>query len=144
MSGMTIKIATDAGARGFVVQGSTGYRAEQGSDYQPGISAETVGAKVIWLGMISLPPGKRTKAHVHGHHETGLYMVSGDAIELWTGDQLQHRETVRPGDYIYIPANVLHVAVNRSAEPAVFVGTRNEATAQESVSMRPEMDARVP
>jgi uncharacterized RmlC-like cupin family protein len=144
MSGMTIKIATDAGARGFVVQGSTGYRAEQGSDYAPGISAETVGAKVIWLGMISLPPGKRTKAHVHEHHETGLYMVSGDAIELWTGDQLQHREAVRPGDYIYIPANVLHVAVNRSAEPAVFMGTRNEATAQESVSMRPEMDARVP
>jgi len=132
------------GGKGFVVKGSAGYRAEQGSDYEPGISAETVGSKVIWLGMISLPPGKRTKAHVHEHHETGLYMVGGESIELWTGDQLQHRETVRPGDYIYIPANVLHVAVNRAGEPAVFIGTRNEATAQESVSMRPEMDARVP
>jgi uncharacterized RmlC-like cupin family protein len=71
-------------------------------------------------------------------------MISGDELELWTGGELQHCETARPGDYIYIPANVLHVAVNRGAAPAVFVGSRNEATANESVVMRPEMDARVP
>jgi uncharacterized RmlC-like cupin family protein len=51
---------------------------------------------------------------------------------------------VRPGDYLYIPANVLHVAVNRGSEPAVFLGARNEPTAQESVVMHPEMDANVP
>jgi uncharacterized RmlC-like cupin family protein len=51
---------------------------------------------------------------------------------------------VRPGDYLYIPANLLHVAFNRSNQPAGFVGARNEPTAQESVVLRPEMDARVP
>ena len=71
-------------------------------------------------------------------------MLSGDELELWTGDQLQYRDVVRPGDYLYIPANLLHVAVNRSNQPAVFVGARNEPTAQESVVLRPEMDARVP
>jgi uncharacterized RmlC-like cupin family protein len=130
--------------KGVVVKGASGYRAEQGSDYQPGVSTETVGSQVIWLGMISLPPGKRTKAHVHEHHETALYMVSGDKLELWTGDELEHCDVVRPGDYIYIPANVLHVAVNRGTEPAMFMGSRNEATANESVGMRPEMDAKVP
>lgn len=130
--------------RGVVVKGATGYRAEQGSDYQPGVSAETVGSQVIWLGLMTLPPGARTKAHVHEHHETALYMMSGDVLELWTGDDLEHCDSVRPGDYVYIPANVLHVAVNRGATPAVFMGSRNEATAQESVVMRPEMDARVP
>jgi uncharacterized RmlC-like cupin family protein len=130
--------------RGVVVKGVSGYRAEQGSDYVPGVSAETVGSKVIWLGMISLPPGKRTGAHVHEHHETALYMVSGDKLELWTGDDLEHCDVVRPGDYVYIPANVVHVAVNRGAAPAIFMGTRNEATANESVVMRPEMDAKVP
>ena len=133
-----------AGDRGRVVRGGAGYRAEQGSDYEPGVSAETVGSQVIWLGLITLPPGRRTKAHVHEHHETALYMISGDEMELWTGGALQHFETVRPGDYIYIPANVLHVAVNRGAAPAVFIGSRNEATANESVVLRPEMDARVP
>jgi uncharacterized RmlC-like cupin family protein len=130
--------------KGFVVQSGAGYRAEQGSDYEPGISAETVGSKSIWLGKITLPPGKRTRAHVHEHHETALYMLSGDEMELWTGDQLQYRDIVQPGDYIFIPANMLHVAVNRGAHSAVFIGSRNEATAQESVVLRPEMDRKVP
>jgi uncharacterized RmlC-like cupin family protein len=135
---------TGAAGRGIVVKGSSSYRAEQGSDYQPGISAETVGSKMIWLGMITLPAGRRTKAHVHEHHETALYMMSGDELEIWTGDQLQHCEKVHPGDYIYVPAGVLHVAVNRAATPSVFIGSRSEATAQESVVLRPEMDACVP
>jgi len=140
---------TDNGAsatpqKASVVKGSAGYRAEQGSDYESGVSAETVGSKTIWLGMITLPPGKRTRAHVHEHHETALHMLSGGEMELWTGDQLQYRDIVKPGDYIFIPANVLHVAVNRSEQPAVFIGARNEATARESVMLRPEMDGRVP
>lgn len=130
--------------RGVVVKGSSGYVAEQGSEYLPGIGAETVGAESIWLGVATIPPGVRTKAHVHERHETAFYMLSGDELELWTGNQLQHREVVRPGDYLFIPANVLHVAVNRSAVPAVFVGARNEPTAQESVVMYPELDAKVP
>ena len=129
--------------KGSVVQGSAGYRAEQGSDYVPGVSAETVGSKSLWLGMMTLPPGKRTRAHVHEQHETALYMLSGDEMELWTGDQLQYRDVVRPGDYIFIPANMLHVAVNRGLQPAVFIGSRNESTAQESVVLRPEMDRKV-
>ncbi|MEH2626622.1 putative RmlC-like cupin family protein [Bradyrhizobium sp. AZCC 1719] len=148
MSNMIVRerhgVESGGGGKGFVVKGSKGYRAEQGSDYQPGISAETVGSKMIWLGIITLPAGRRTKAHVHEHHETALYMMSGDELEIWTGDQLQHCEKVHPGDYIYIPAGVLHVAVNRAASPSVFVGSRSEATARESVVMRPEMDARVP
>lgn len=130
--------------KGLVVKGGKGYRAEQGSDYLPGISAESVGAKALWLGIATLPPGQRTKAHVHAQHETAFYMLSGDECELWTGDQLQYRDVAHPGDYLYIPANVLHVAVNRSGEPAVFLGARNEPTAQESVVMHPEMDAKVP
>ncbi len=127
-----------------VVRSGAGYRAEQGSDYEPGVSAETVGSTSIWLGIITLPAGQRTRAHVHEHHETALYMLGGESIELWTGHQLQYRDIVRPGDYIFIPANVLHVAVNRSETPAVFIGSRNEPTAQESVLLRPEMDGKVP
>jgi len=82
---MTILEATRTGRQGFccpqkafVVKSATGYCSQQGSDYEPGVSAETVGSKSIWLGRITLPPGKRTRAHVHEHHETALYMLSGD------------------------------------------------------------------
>jgi uncharacterized RmlC-like cupin family protein len=130
-------------ARGCVVKGTASYHAEQGSDYHPGVSAENTGATGLWLGIVTLPPGKRTRAHIHERHESAFHMLSGE-VELWTGDQLQHREVARSGDYLFIPMNVPHVAVNRGDVPAVFVGARNEATAQESVVMRPELDARVP
>ena len=132
-----------ASQKASVVRAGTKYRSEQGSDYEPGVSTETVGSQVLFLGSVTLPAGARTRAHVHKRHETALYLLSGE-LEIWTGDQLQHREAVRPGDYIYIPANVLHVAVNRGEKPAVCIGTRNEPTAQESVVLYPEMDAIVP
>ena len=46
----------EPGDRGRVVRAGAGYRAEQGSDYEPGVSAETVGSQVIWLGLMTLPP----------------------------------------------------------------------------------------
>jgi mannose-6-phosphate isomerase-like protein (cupin superfamily) len=44
----------------------------------------------------------------------------------------------------YIPAGVPHVAVNRSATPALFVGARSDPNEQESVVMRPDLEAQVP
>ncbi|TIW40300.1 MAG: cupin domain-containing protein [Mesorhizobium sp.] len=133
-----------AGTKAMVVKGGAAYRAAQGSDYLPGISSETVGAMALWLGIVTLPPGQRTKAHVHERHESAFYMLSGDELEMRSGDELQYRDVVHAGDYLYIPANVPHVAVNRGRRPAVFIGARNEPTAQESVVLYPEMDDRVP
>ena len=130
---------------GCVVRGSGTYESEQGPTYAPGVSAETVGAKALFLGVVTMFPGARTKAHLHGHHESAFYMLSGDEVEVWTGERLDHKEVARTGDYLFIPPEVPHVVVNRSAStPAVFVGARNEPTAQESVIMLPELDALVP
>jgi len=130
--------------KGCVLKAASSYKAEQGSHYAPGISAETVGSSALWFGMVTLPPGQRTKAHIHEKHETAFYFLSGEEVELWTGDQLQHCEKAHTGDYMFIPAGVPHVAVNRGTAPAVFVGARNEPTAQESVIMHPELDSVVP
>jgi len=94
--------------------------------------------------MVTLLPEGRTKAHFHEFHESAVYLLSGEEVELCTGDRLEHREIARPGDYLFIPAKVAHVAVNRGTTPAVFIGVRNEPTAQESVVMLPELDALVP
>jgi uncharacterized RmlC-like cupin family protein len=50
----------------------------------------------------------------------------------------------RQGTYLYVPAGVPHVAVNRGPVPAVFIGARTDPHEQESVVMRPELDERVP
>jgi uncharacterized RmlC-like cupin family protein len=128
-----------------VVRGSESYESQQGPTYAPGVSAETVGAKSLFLGVVTMVPGARTKSHVHEHHESAFYFVSGEEVEVWTGGRLEHKEVARPGDYLFIPPRVPHVVVNRSdTVPAVFVGARNEPTAQESVVMMPALDALVP
>lgn len=138
-------MATSPEARvGCVVHGAAPYKSRQGTLYAAGISAETVGAESLFLGLVTLPPGERTRAHVHERHESAFYLLSGEEVELWSGSRLEDRAVARPGDYVFIPANVPHVAVNRSGTPAVFVGVRNEPSAQESVVMRPDLDANVP
>jgi uncharacterized RmlC-like cupin family protein len=98
--------------RRYVIQAGATYAGKQGPDYTPGISAESVASRALWLGSVVLPPGGRTRAHVHEHHESAFYLVSGDEVELWTGEQLQQREVAHAGDYLYVPAGVPHVAVN--------------------------------
>lgn len=127
----------------FVVRAADPVISAQGSRYEPGISAETVGACGLFLGTVTLPPGQRTKAHVH-HHESAHYMLSGDAVELWTGHRLEQRSVARPGDYLFVPAGLPHVAVNRGAVPALFIGARNEASIHEAADMRPDLEGLVP
>jgi uncharacterized RmlC-like cupin family protein len=130
---------------GGVVRGGELYRGKQGLDYTPGVSAETVGSRALWLGSVTLPPaGGRTKAHIHEQHESAFCMISGEEVEVYTGEQLEHRDVAHAGDYLYFPAGVPHVVVNRSEAPAVFVGTRTDPNEQESVVMRPELDEKVP
>jgi uncharacterized RmlC-like cupin family protein len=121
-----------------VIRTTESYIGKQGPSYAGGVSAESAGSQAIWLGMITVPPGGRTKAHYHEEHETALYMVSG-VIDMWYGDQLEHYEECLAGDYIYIPAGVPHVAVNRSqTEPALVVGSEGTLP---SMSCDPMRDA---
>ena len=128
----------------FVVRGSQPYISPQGSRYAPGVSAETAGASALFLGVVTLPAGERTRAHVHACHESAHYMLSGEEVELWTGPRLERRDVARPGDFLFIPAGLPHVAVNRGRTPAVFVGARNQPAMQESVLLLPSLDALVP
>ena len=44
---------------GCVVRGSASYESEQGPTYAPGVSAETVDAKALFLGVVTMDPGVR-------------------------------------------------------------------------------------
>jgi uncharacterized RmlC-like cupin family protein len=130
---------------GGVVRGGEIYQGKQGLDYTPGVSAETVGSEALWLGTVPLPPGGgRTKAHLHENHESALFLISGENVEVYTGEELEHRDVANAGDFLYFPAGVPHVAVNRGEEPALFVAARTDPNEQESVLMRPELDEKVP
>jgi uncharacterized RmlC-like cupin family protein len=135
---------SDKAKNGQVVRAVQVYEGKQGASYGAGVSAESVGSEGLWLGSATIPPGGRTKAHIHEEHESGFYFVSGDEVEMFTGERLENRASAHAGDYLYIPANVRHVVVNRGTSPAVFIGARTDPNEQESVVMLPDLDQLIP
>ena len=129
-----------------IVRSGATYEGKQstaGLAYAPGISAESVGSKRLWLGQVVIPPGGRTKAHVHQHHDTAILMLDGE-IHMYTGDGLAMSEVAQRGDYIFIPADCPHLAVNRTARAAVAVIARTDPNEQESVVLLPDLETKVP
>ena len=113
---------------------------KQGLTFRPGISAESVGAKGIYLELLTIPPGGRAKPHKHESHETAIYLISGEATTYY-GERLEGRVEARAGDFVYIGANVPHMPVNTSkTEPAVAVVARTDPNEQESVTLLPIAD----
>lgn len=131
-------------ARCRVIRAAESYEGKQGPRYTGGVSAESAGSRRLWLGLITVPPGGRTKAHYHAEHETAIYVLSGES-EMWSGPELADHHLAGPGDYIYIPAGVPHVAANRSqTEPLIGVAARTDPNEQESVILTPDLDALAP
>lgn len=114
---------------------------KQGLTYTDGISAETAGAAGLCLHLGTIPPGARGRAHLHEGHESALYILSGRA-EMWYGDRLEHHLAAGAGDFLYIPAGVPHLPFNPSPhEPCVAVFSRTDPNDQESVVLRPDLEA---
>ena len=125
-----------------VVRVGESYDGKQGLSYFAGISAETVGATGLCMHLVTFPPGARARAHLHQAHETAIYVLSGES-EMWFGEGLRERLTVRAGEFLYIPAGMPHLPANASpTEPCVAVLARTDPNEQESVMLLPELDDR--
>ena len=130
--------------RATVIRAVKEYVGAQGPRYGGGVSAESAGSTGLWFGKVTIGPGGRTKAPLPERHETAILVLSGTCI-VHSGSDLATTERVGPGEYIYIPASVSHVAVNASAtEPLVAVIARTDPNEQESVVLQPELEALIP
>jgi uncharacterized RmlC-like cupin family protein len=123
-----------------LVRESSTYDGKQGLTYFAGISAESVGAQGLCMHLLRMPPGVRANAHFHAAHETAIYLISGQA-NMWYGEQLEHHMTMQAGEYLYIPAGVPHLPYNPGTEEAVAILARTDPNEQESVVLRPDLDA---
>jgi uncharacterized RmlC-like cupin family protein/enamine deaminase RidA (YjgF/YER057c/UK114 family) len=95
---------------------------------ESGVTPETVGARQLWTGYVTTPPGMASGAHHHGDAESSIFVVSGHARFTW-GDRLEHGRDTGPGDFIYVPPRVIHAERNLSeTEPFVFVVARNSGS----------------
>jgi uncharacterized RmlC-like cupin family protein len=99
-----------------------------GMERRSGVSPETTGSVALWAGHVTTPGGTRSGAHHHGDAESAIYMLSGRARFRW-GPRLEHERIAGPGDFIYVPPNLIHAEENLSPdEPVVFVVARNAGT----------------
>ena len=100
----------------------------QNSDMERAIavSAETAGSVGLYSSIVTTAPGGKTRVHHHGECETSIYILNGRARYTWGKTGLEHSMDASEGDFVYIPANEIHVEENASAsEPLVVVLSRN-------------------
>lgn len=101
-----------------------------------GISAATAGSSSIWMGEVVTEPGYASGAHHHGDVESAIYVMSGSYRFRW-GDRLEHEASGSAGDFIFMPANVVHQEINASdTEPLVLILARGS---QENVVVNVEL-----
>ena len=105
--------------------------------YFIGISGETVGSRGLSMHLVVIPPGARAAPHSHCGYETGIYVLEGRVETRW-GLQLEHSVTSEAGDFLFIPPDVPHEAINLSqTEPARAVVARNDPAEQDQVAPWP-------
>jgi len=127
-----------------VVKGADSFQSKQGLQNFAGISAETAGSCGLCMHLVTIPPGGRARAHLHEDHETAVYVISGD-VDMWFGEHLEQHLVCRAGEFAYIPANMPHVPANaHPTEPCVAVLARTDPREQESVVVRPDLEALLP
>ncbi len=123
-----------------LIQPREATESKQGLHYFEGVSAQTAGSKGLCLHVVTIPPMGRAKPHLHQNHESAVYVLSGEA-GMWYGEGLKEHVDMRPGDFVYIPANVPHLPYNASPSvPCTGLVARTDPNEQESVTLLPIQD----
>ena len=123
-----------------VIHSGEVYQGKQGLTYLRGLTGESAGSTAICMTVTVLPDGARAKTHLHRGIETAAYVMEG-SFECYFGPQLEDHLVLSAGDYIYIPANVAHLVMNRSGAPAKALVAHTAADDQEGIVLLPELDS---
>ena len=101
--------------------------------YFIGVSGDTVGARGLSMHIVIIPPGARAEPHSHRGYETAIYVIQG-GVETRYGAGLQYSVVSEAGDFVFIPPDVPHEALNLSpTEPALAIVARNDPAEQDNV-----------
>lgn len=71
----------------------------------------------LWAGMFLVDPGARTGIHHHSSQETIVYVLEGESRVEW-GERGEHAAIVRAGDFLHVPAWLVHREINPSQDTA--------------------------
>jgi uncharacterized RmlC-like cupin family protein len=71
-----------------------------------------------------------------------VYVIEGEA-ETHFGEELREIARARTGEYVYIPADMPHLVLNRSGAPCRALVAHSAADDQAGIVLLPELDALV-
>ena len=81
----------------------------------------------LWGGLFEVKPGARTGIHHHGEQQTITYVLAGICEVRW-GAKGEYVARAKAGDFIHVPAFLLHMESNPSdSEPFHWVVVRSTA-----------------
>ena len=122
-----------------LVRSGEAYTGTQGLTYLKGLTCDTAGATGICLSLATLPPGARARTHLHHGIETAVYIIEGEA-EMYFGPRLEARLQGGAGDYMYVPAGMPHLVMNRSQATCRAVVAHTAPHDQMGIVLLPELD----
>ena len=125
-----------------LIRAGEAYVGQQGFTYIAGLTGATAGARGLCMTVLPLPDGARAKTHLHRGIETAAYIMEGE-VDMYYGERLEHFLQARAGEYVYVPADVPHLVLNRSGAPARAVVAHSAAADQEGIVLLPELDGLV-
>ena len=73
-----------------------------------------------WAGIVRTASGMRSGWHHHGDYESVIYVLSG-ALVMESGPGGADVVEAEPGDFLYVPAGIVHREGNPGAGEAMVV-----------------------
>jgi uncharacterized RmlC-like cupin family protein len=125
-----------------VIRPGESYVGQQGFTYLVGLTGASAGSKALCMTVLTLPDGARAKTHLHQAIETAVYIIEGEA-DMYFGDRLEHLLHARAGEYVYIPADMPHLVLNRSGAPCRALVAHSAADDQAGIVLLPDLDTLV-
>ena len=102
----------------------------------PGMTrAHAIEVPGLTSGTVSVGPGVMSGWHHHGTHETSIHVLKGALRMEFPDGEIEARE----GDFIHVPAGMVHRESNPRSEPNLAVFSRaGSGTVTVNVKVPPE------
>ena len=104
------------------------------------IDRQSVESEKLWVGIVTVDPATSTGAHHHGDCDSVVCVTNGRITIRW-GERLEKREEAGSGDFIFIPAQVVHQEINESdTTPVTSIVVRSGDNVVENVVTSAQLD----
>jgi uncharacterized RmlC-like cupin family protein len=110
------------------------YEGAQGMTFFSGLSGSG-----ICMVELELPPGARSRAHLHHGIESAGYVIEG-VLEFRWGSRLEHTERMTAGELAYIPPDVPHLVLNPTDEVTRALVAHTAPDDQAGIELLPELE----